>query len=499
MIFDASTDAIAVHDMSTGAIIDVNQTLCELYGYSYEEVVQLSVNDISLGEPPYSQSEAQEWIRKAAEAGPQRFQWHSRRRNGELFWAEVVLKRLHVGDRECILAFVRDITSFKQAEEEILRRGEIERALLNAPPETIFLMSCDGRVEAINETGARRLGMAVEEVIGCNAFDLLPPANPATNKTLIGDVVETGQQSSYEAKRGKLCLDSTVLPVFGADGKVERIAVIARDITVQKQTESERRRLETRFQQSQKMESLGLLTGGIAHDFNNLLVGIMDNADLAMNEVDPKTPTCQYVENILDATLRAAELTTQVVDFAKKGKLEIELINLSPVVQEMSLLLGSSITRRVRLMLDLASGLPPVAANATQIRQVVMNLLLNASQAIGDRRGTVWISTSFLKSRQQLGQGSAGPAVCLEVRDNGSGMDEETQAEIFDPFFTTKSTGGGLGLAAVLSIVRSYRGTISVDSKLGTGTTMKVLLPVAEPGSASQATGVTTGQDPLFP
>jgi PAS domain S-box-containing protein len=471
-IYNNSTDAVAIHRVDTGEILNVNRTLCNMYGYSLEEVLQLTVADLSMGEPPYSQADAEGWFRRTIAQGAQLFEWLARRRNGELFWVEVSLQHLVISGQECILAFVRDISERRRAEEEIRSRAEVERALLNAPADTIFLMKTDGEIEVINEIGARRLGMRVDDVIGCNAFDLLPRENAAARKAVIDQVVLTGKQQRFNSRRGEMYFENTIYPVFNADGEVERLAIFARDITEQKRAEEERRSIESQFLHSQKMESLGLLASGIAHDFNNLLVGIMDNADLAMDELIPGTPARQYVENILNATTRAAELSTQVVTYSKKGKRATEPINLSTVVAEMARLLGSSIARWVQLRLDLASELPMVEANPTQIRQVIMNLIINASQAIGREGGAVRVSTAVTDhcaqgSQRWLGKVPGGPCVRLQVEDTGCGMDEETLARIFDPFFTTKDGGGGLGLAAVLGIVRNHKGAIHVESAPG--------------------------------
>ncbi len=250
--------------------------------------------------------------------------------------------------------------------------------------------------------------------------------------------------------------------------------------------EEERLALEAKVQQAQKLESLGVLAGGIAHDFNNLLVGILGNADLALLDLPPESPARQSVRDIEVAARRATELVRQMLAYSGKGRFVVEPLDLGLVVEEMLHLLEASVSKKAHLRLDLAPGLPRVEGDATQLRQVLMNLILNASDAIGDRSGVVSVRTGAMRCDRAYLDGSfmasdapAGPYVFVEVSDTGVGMERATIERIFDPFFSTKFTGRGLGLAAVLGIVRSHRGAIKVRSELGRGTTVRVLLPPA--------------------
>ncbi|MBN1475717.1 PAS domain S-box protein [Candidatus Sumerlaeota bacterium] len=251
--------------------------------------------------------------------------------------------------------------------------------------------------------------------------------------------------------------------------------------------EEERRRLEEKIQQTQKMESLGVLAGGIAHDFNNLLMGILGNANLALDEMSPESPARYSIQQIEMATRRAADLTKQMLAYSGKGRFVIKPLDLSHLVEEMLHMMQVSISKKAVLRLDLAKSLPAIRADATQIRQIVMNLITNASEAIGDRSGVIAITTGAMEcDREYLStthldtEMREGLFVTLEVSDTGEGMDAETQAKIFDPFFTTKFTGRGLGLAAVLGIVRGHRGAIRVYSEPRKGTTFKILFPASE-------------------
>jgi CheY-like chemotaxis protein len=237
------------------------------------------------------------------------------------------------------------------------------------------------------------------------------------------------------------------------------------------------------MQEAQKMESLGILAGGIAHDFNNLLVGIVGNADFALLSEPADSAIRGSLEDIVDASHRAAELTNQMLAYSGKGRFVVGSIDLAQLVADTSRLLEAVISKNARLELDLEK-VPAVEGDATQLRQVVMNLITNGSDALEGGRGTVRLSTrlvdadSQMLSRFHFGETlTEGSYVCFEVTDSGSGMDEATVARIFDPFFTTKFTGRGLGLAAALGIVRAHRGAIEVQSQPGLGTTFRLLLP----------------------
>jgi PAS domain S-box-containing protein len=255
----------------------------------------------------------------------------------------------------------------------------------------------------------------------------------------------------------------------------------------------ERRRSEEQLRNAQKLESLGVLAGGIAHDFNNLLVGVLGNAGMAMLELPEDSPARQAIRDIEISAQRAAELTRQMLAYSGRGRVHVEPIDLSQVVEEMSQLLRRVIAKQAQLSLRLRRGLPAVVADITQIRQIVMNLITNASDALGDQPGTITLETSLVDATPAMLASTylnealpAGPYICLEVSDTGAGMTRETSTRIFEPFFTTKFTGRGLGLAAVLGIVRGHKGAIDVQSEPGAGTTFRVLLPAsARPAEAA--------------
>ena len=283
---------------------------------------------------------------------------------------------------------------------------------------------------------------------------------------------------------------------FLVNGEFDRHLLIRaiRHSVERKKAEEERKRLETQMQYAQKLESLGVLAGGIAHDFNNLLMAIVARAGLALRSIGPDSPVYIHLKHIEKSGLRGGELANQMLTYAGKGKPIIQTVNVSQLIKEMAHLLRVSISKHAVLHYELATDLPLIEADPSQIRQLVMSMLTNASEAIGDNNGTITMTTGTIKANPDhlkdwyvAGDLPQKLSVYIDVRDTGSGMDPETIPKIFDPFFTTKFTGRGLGLAALLGIVRSHNGAIAVKSHPEEGTHFRLLLPTLtskEPESA---------------
>ncbi len=289
-----------------------------------------------------------------------------------------------------------------------------------------------------------------------------------------------------------------------ADGRVEQLVGTVQDISDRIHAEAQRRTLEARMQQAQKLESLGILAGGIAHDFNNMLSAIIGFASVALHEIPTTSPAAQRVREIADVAHQCADLANQMLAYAGKGKFVVENIDLAALVSDMNELLRSSVSKRALLTLDLHA-LPLIKADASQMRQLILNLVINASEAIGEREGRIKVTgragyhdpsrppPSWFPAECEL---PTGPYLVLEVSDTGGGMDAETRARIFDPFFTTKFTGRGLGLAAVHGIVRGHHGVLTVESELEKGTTFRIALPALEASAvAAPPAPVVTDDD----
>ena len=275
--------------------------------------------------------------------------------------------------------------------------------------------------------------------------------------------------------------------VWNAEDKLLWLNGFIGDITERIQAEETRLSLERQVQHAQKLKSLGVLSGGVAHDFNNLLMAILGHAELAMLELDAAAPARDSITQIQKSSQRAADLCRQLLAYSGRGAFEIKRIHLHKLVAEMFELLKTSVSKKVVLNINLPDDLPSVSGDAAQLTQVIMNLITNASEAIGDNKGEIRVTGSVLASASDIPSGAfvsddmpPGHYVCIEVTDTGCGMDEETMERIFEPFFTTKITGRGLGMSAVMGIVHSHKGALWLTSQEGAGTTFRVFLPVAK-------------------
>jgi len=481
---------VGYHELDgQGRITRVNQTELEMLGYTAEEM---------LGRYPWEFSAEAEASRKTVlaklrgEMPPGKaFERALRRKDGTTLpvLIEDRLLRDEQGHIAGIRSTVQDITQRKQAEEALQdERNRLQSVVdaLDAMDDGVTIQDRDHNIIFQNRVLTEVFGR-----LGAKCYQVYEQRESVCEGCPVEMAYRDGQSHTSERvtmPSGKTVhWETTANPIRNAAGEIVACLEIGRNITERKRAEEERRELERQIQQAQKLESLGVLAGGIAHDFNNLLVGVLGNASLALMDLPPKSPTRHSIEQIELAARRAAELTNQMLAYSGKGKFVVRPLDLSKMVSEMAHLLESGISKRILLKYDFAEALPAIEADATQLRQVVMNLITNAAEAIGDESGVITLSTSVMEAdRAYLAQTffdnelPEGRYVCLEVTDTGSGMDEATRAKIFDPFFTTKFAGRGLGLAAVLGIVRGHGGAIKVYGEPGKGTTFSVLMPCSD-------------------
>jgi two-component system cell cycle sensor histidine kinase/response regulator CckA len=372
--------------------------------------------------------------------------------------------------------------------------------LFDSLEEAVLVVSPDRRLLKINQATIDMFGYTFDEIAEQSTAVLhVDQAHYEEFGARIKRAFECGEPArfEYEVKRknGEVFpSDHTVTLLRDGDGDPIGIVSVVRDITERHRARERDRTMAERLRQSQKLESLGVLAGGIAHDFNNLLTAILANVSLLRLDVASGHPTEGYLADIDIAVRRATDLVHQMLAYSGRGKFIIERTNLNQLVGEMSRLLQSSISKSVKLQLRFEDSLPEIECDRAQIQQIVMNLITNASEAIGDGEGVVTLRTDivhgdaeYLAEFHHADDIVAGRFVSLEVADNGVGMTPETLERLFEPFFTTKFTGRGLGMSAVLGIIRSHGGAIKVYSETGRGTSVRVLLP-APAASAARAT-----------
>jgi two-component system cell cycle sensor histidine kinase/response regulator CckA len=358
-------------------------------------------------------------------------------------------------------------------------------------PGFAFIKDSHGRRVYLNSNYERVLGWNIPECIGKTDAELHNPELARQFALTDAQVLSESRAVRYITRTHEKGEDRALLtvkfPIPASDRGSALIGGLCLDITEQEAAERERREIEHQMQQAQKLESLGLLAGGIAHDFNNLLMGMLGHADLALTKVGGDDGARHHIEEVIASAQRAAELANQLLAYSGEGKFLLEVVNISRVVEDLGGLLKVSITKKAMLRVNLDPAVLPVECDATQIRQVLMNIIVNASDSLENKPGTITVETgsAHLPADDFSGAATFGAAlktgdyVYVKITDTGIGMNEGTLSRIFDPFFSTKFAGHGLGLAAALGIVRSHHGTIRIKSTPGKGSVFTVYLPAS--------------------
>lgn len=425
------------------------------------------------------------------------FEYHYRTLSGKERWvyhSSYLVFDEKYGE-EVIQVIAQDITKIKQT-ALALEESEIRyRTLAENTNQGIVVLAEDSlRPLYVNRRCADFWEMTDEQIMALEGEKLWEKVHPDDVSTLRENLANRQESAAppnnYDLRflrdnNELLWLKFLVVPIrFGGENALQFVLT---DITKRKNRERLEQVKNEKLQQAQKLESLSVLAGGVAHDFNNLLVGILGNAELALMSLQNDSSVRENIRGIERAAKQAAELANQMLAFAGKGSFSTEIVNLETHITAMTKLLRSSISRKVEFNVVLDDTTEPIKIDLTQLRQVIMNLVINASEAIGDRDGTISIHIGTTTITNQVPDDIFPKNNLidrrysyLEVTDTGCGMDQETKIKIFDPFFTTKFPGRGLGLAAVLGIVRGCRGTIQVLSEPGKGTTIKVFFPTAE-------------------
>jgi PAS domain S-box-containing protein len=482
--FESNVALMSLSTFGEGRFIKVNDSFLETLGFSEEEVIGKTPEQLDI----FAALDQGAAVRKAvARNGYARNTPVSVRAKGGglrqgLFSADVI----SLGGQRFWFTIMVDVTAQKEMEAALSESEEKWRSILKNAPVIILVSDPGGKITYVNRTLS---GLPPEHAVGKSIFDYTLPEHWETLRDAFERALVNGETVTYEIVGGQpgsaVPCESRVGPLE-RDGRTVGVTIISSDISERKCAEEERRKLEASMQNAQRLESLGVLAGGIAHDFNNLLEVILGSAELALMDIAPEAQQRIWVEKIELTARRASELTKQMLAYAGQVTCVAEPLDVNVLVAEMENLLKVSISKKVVLNHERGAEVASVEADASQMRQVIMNLIMNASEAIGDESGRVTIRVSEVEvngesvSRTCVGDDlSAGRYVSLEVTDTGCGMDAETRSRLFDPFFTTKFAGRGLGLASVLGIIRAHRGAIEVRSELDEGSTFRILLPVA--------------------
>jgi PAS domain S-box-containing protein len=465
-----------------GRITDANDAMLKIVGYSREDLEAGRLDWIRMTPPEYLELDERGLAEVEARGTCTPFEKEYIRKDGSRVPVLIGGTGLQAGARGGV-AFVLDQSQRKAQERERAQAEAHLRLVVNNAPMVLWSIDERGIFTLSEGRALATLGLLPGQVVGTSAFDMYrdyPQVIDLLRRGL------AGEEFTYEVEVAGRKFDTRAIPLRDDAGASVGMLGVSIDVTERRKAEAEHAKLQSHIQEVQKLESLGLLAGGIAHDFNNLLTAILGSAAAAQMVIPRENPAFGDIENVIAAARRAAHLTRQMLAYSGRGHFEIRAIDLSANVRELATLLETTISKKVQLRLELAANLPPVLADTAQIQQVVMNLVINGAEAIGDARGTVLVTTGaqyidevYAAGLSATGDVATGSYVFVEVHDTGVGMDAATKAKIFDPFFSTKFAGRGLGLAAVLGIVRSHKGAINVYSSPGSGSTFKVFLPAS--------------------
>lgn len=480
-LFHSSQDAIFIHDLD-GRIIDANQMVLTLFGYTRAEIGSLKIEGLH----PATVVEKSKWAFETINReGSVRFETDFLKKDGQVFRGEVASSLFEIGGQKFIQGIVRDITDRQETAEALQASNERFITVLNSIDATIYVADLESyEILFANDRMQQTYGRDVTGEICYEIFrNRSTPCSHCTNDQLVDDHgnptdVCVWQAENPVVKKWYIYYDRAIKWI---DGRLVRLQ-IAVDITHLK-------KVERQLRQAQKFEAIGTLAGGIAHQFNNILGGITGYLDLLVMHHPHDDKIIKYVGRMKSAAMRAAQLTTQLVAFARGGKYRAKKAPLSELIREAFPLARHALAPKLMVDLDLPYESCQVAADPTQLQLVLSSLLVNASESITEENGRIQVTCrnevvddNAAADRPGL---APGDYAVLTASDNGSGMDQETLSRVFEPFYTTKFEGRGLGMAAVYGIVKNHKGWIGVNSKLGVGTTVEIYPPAYEAPSPS--------------
>ncbi len=477
-----------------GRVLYSNQASERLFGY-----VAADAKGKTLDELNFSRAEAGRFMSALNEvastnraAGPMEFEFfHPDGKPGSLL-STIFEIPLSAGER-CFVCMDVDLTEVKRMQQAVRSGEQLRELIYRSVVDVIFCIAVEPegifRFLSVNPAFLESRKLAEMDVIGKRIQEVLPEASASTSlekyrEAIAGRCSISWEEVSVTATEAKLG-EVTVAPIFDAAGRCTNLVGTVRDITPRKRAEEERRRLELQLQQAQRMQSLGTLAGGIAHDFNNILTAIAGNAELGLLDAEPGGGAHESFIEIRTAARRAADLVRQILAFSRQDAPDRRVLDVRGVIEEALRLLRATLPATIELETRLSSDTPKISADASQIHQVLMNLVTNASHAMASRCGVLSVTTERLLVDATRADESPelreGAYACISVSDTGSGMDAATLARAFEPFFTTKpkGQGTGLGLSVVHGIMQSHHGSVTLESAPERGTTFRLYFPAA--------------------
>ncbi len=478
LVFEHSNDAIFIIDPLADEIVDANSQGCEMLMYEHEELIGLAVSAVHPDEMPRLQAFANTVFEEGSG-------WTDEltclTKTGRKLAAEISGSAIEIGGRSHMIAIVRDITERRDSERRRLDRlRHHQELLLDAVGDGVVGLDTENRVTFLNPAGARLLGWAAEALIGqyCAVFTMSTDDPEGVCALADGVTEEHAREvldaTFYRRDRSPVRVEYISTPVI-QEGAPSGCVVSFKDV-------SRRARLEDELRQAQKMDAIGHLAAGIAHDFNNLLTVILADSQILLAGICPNDPSCSALEGIRDGAERGAALVRQLLMFSRRHETKLEILDLNVLVENLTRFLKPIIGARIEVKTELLPDPLLVNADASQLDQIVMNLTINARDAMPNG-GRLTIVTESVEVDPEWASQHAdlapGRYAKLSVSDTGVGIEPEAQARIFEPFFTTKTESGGtgLGLATVYGIVKQSEGHVGMRSTPGEGTTFTVLLP----------------------
>jgi len=490
-ILDGANDAIFVHELLTGKIVDVNAKVTELYGYSREEVVALTIGELSSGIEPYTTERAADWLELARHGEPQLFEWQAKSREGRLFWVEVNMRIADINGERRIMVSVRDISARRKAEEDLRATRKYLRYIFDSLPSVLVAFDRTGSITHWNRAASELTRLTDQALRGKSLWDALPAL------------------ASYEARVGRLPAGASISPHKIWEQVCERnhclsVSFLALpeeafgDIVLRIDDVTEIEHKEEQLRRAQRMDTVGMLAGGLAHDLNNNIGVIMAmvslwRAKLSTSEAPDPQVLREDLSAMADASSRAAETIRQLMTLARQQELSLSPVDLNELVRESAELCKRSFDPSIEIVVSYFPKPAMARANATELQQILLNLCINAAHAMTVMHaaaerwgGTLRIAIDRLAAEELAFPAGAEKtaraywAIC--VSDTGVGMTAQVKAKLFTPFFTTKASQGGtgLGLSMAYSIARQHGGFVDVSSEPEQGSTFWVYLPSSE-------------------